>query len=105
LKVDVICDPHVLQSLQEETLLQLPLCEESNKVLLLKEVGKKGDDKSALFGFLHRTTSDFNKFETFLQVDTLYSIIDNLVEVLDLSVSVEWALVLHLIAVFIVHIV
>jgi hypothetical protein len=105
LKVDVICDPHVLQSLQEETLLQLPLCEESYKVLLLKEEGEKGNDESALFGFLHRTTSDFNKFETFLQVNTLYSIIDNLIEVLDLSVSVDWALVLHLIAVFIVHIV
>ena len=105
MKVDVICDPHVLQSLQEETLLQLPLCEESYKVLLLKEEGEKRDDESALFGFLDGTTSDFNKFETFLQVNTLYSIIDNLIEVLDLSVSVEWALVLHLIAVFIVHIV
>jgi hypothetical protein len=53
LKVDVISDPHVFQSLQEETLLQLLLSEESNEVLLLKVKGKKRDNESTLFGLLY----------------------------------------------------
>lgn len=105
MKVDVISDPHVFQSLQEETLLQLLLSEESNEVLLLKVKSKKRDNESSLFGLLYWTTSYFNKFQTFLQVNALYSIIDNLIEVFDLSVCVDGTLILDLVPVFIMNIV
>lgn len=105
MKVDVISDPHVFQSLQEETLLQLLLSEESNEVLLLKVKGKERDNESTFFGLLYWTTSYFNKFQTFLQVNALYSIIDYLIEVFDLSVSVDGTLILDLVSVFIMNIV
>jgi hypothetical protein len=54
---------------------------------------------------LYGTTSDFYEFQTFLQINALYSIIDDLIKVFDLGVSVEWSLILDLIPIFIVHIV
>lgn len=105
MEIDVISYPHVLQSLQEETLFQLSLSEESNKVLLLEKESEKGDNERTLFCFLHRTTSDFDELQTLLQVNTFDSVIYYLVEIFDLGVSVDRPLVLDLIAIFVVNIV
>lgn len=73
--------------------------------MLLKVEGEKGDNKSSLFGFLHWTTANLNKLETFLQVYAFDSIINDLIEVFDLSIGVNWALILDLIAIFIMNVV
>lgn len=91
--------------MQKETLLELSLSEESNKVLLLEIESEKGNNKRAFFGFLDWTTSNLDELQTLLQINTFYSVIYYLVEIFNLGVSVDWPLALKLIAIFIMDIV
>lgn len=64
--------------------------------MLLEVECKERDNKGTFLGFLDRATSHLDKFKTLLQVNAFHSVIDNLIEVFDLSISVNWPLILIL---------
>lgn len=52
-KVDIECDPHILEGLQEETFLELSLGEGLHESLLLEEECKQGNEQCTLFRLLN----------------------------------------------------
>ena len=52
-KVDIECDPHILEGLQEETFLELSLGEGLHEGLLFEEECKQGDKQCTFFRLLN----------------------------------------------------
>lgn len=93
-EVDVIGNPHVFKGLQEEAVLKLSLGEEFDEVLLFKVIGQQRNNECTFLRLLNRPASHLNEFEALLQLNVLVSVIDNLVEILHLSVSIHWLIII-----------